>query len=52
MVAHHGKSRGRRLLGSYLALFSMNELENIRQVVNNRFNECVKHATGCTELSG
>ncbi|ELK17051.1 Forkhead box protein G1 [Pteropus alecto] len=32
--------------------FPVNEPENTRQVVNNRFNECAKRATGCTELSG
>lgn len=35
-----------------LQAFPMNEPENTRQVVNNRFNECAKRATGCTELSG
>lgn len=35
-----------------LQAFPVNEPENTRQVVNNRFNECAKRATGCTELSG
>lgn len=30
----------------------VNELENIRQIVNNRFNERVKRATLSTEVSG
>lgn len=35
-----------------LQTFPVNEPENTRQVVNNCFNECAKHATGCMELSG
>ncbi|VFV27885.1 Hypothetical predicted protein, partial [Lynx pardinus] len=35
-----------------LQAFPVNEPENTRQVVNNRFNECAKRATECTELSG